>query len=235
MTRYEEKVTRSATGDWWPPIGSPHDPSGAGQHVDVNAIRDRYGLLGIDEGISDPLALFAMWFEEAQEALPQPTAMVLATSAPSMRIMTLKGVVEGGFDFDTHLASQKAEEIAADPRCALLFPWQAIGRQVRLEGVVARLGPAESDFYFERRPRNSKISARATAQSSVIASRSEIVARFAEQAERYPDDVPRPDNWGAYRLRPSKLEFWQARPGLVHDRMVYRRDGDAWTVERITP
>lgn len=203
--------------------------------MDLAALRREYGATGLTEGEPDPFALFHSWLADAVAApVPEPNAMVLATSGLSARTVLLKGLDEG-FVFYTNYDSRKAAELAADPRCALVFPWHAIGRQVRVEGTAARVSREESAAYFASRPRGSQLGAWASPQSAPVSGREELEQRYAEVEERYPDEVPLPPNWGGYRITPSLIEFWQGRSGRLHDRLCYRRTHDGWTVERLGP
>lgn len=187
----------------------------------------------------DPLRQFARWFEEAAAAgVAMPEAMALATATadgrPSVRMVLLKGVDERGFSFYTGYESRKGRELAENPRAALLFHWP--GRQVRIEGPVERVTADESDAYFASRPRGSRLSAIASRQSEVVSSREELEGRVAELEERFAGaEPPRPDRWGGFRLVPETFELWQHRDDRLHDRLRYRRDGDAWLVERLSP
>jgi pyridoxamine 5'-phosphate oxidase len=190
---------------------------------------------------SDPLEQFRRWYTEAGEAgVKAPQAMALATAtadgAPSVRMVLLKGADERGFVFFTGYVSRKAAELAANPPAALLFHWGALGRQVRIEGRVARVAGQESDAYFATRPRGAQLAAAASQQSSVLRDRAEIDDRVAELA-REPEgsNVRRPDHWGGYRLVPDTYEFWQHRDDRLHDRLRYRRANGAWVVERLSP
>jgi pyridoxamine 5'-phosphate oxidase len=185
---------------------------------------------------ADPLEQFHAWFEEARGAVETPEIMALATSGPSVRMVLLKGADEQGFTFYTGYVSRKAAELERDPRAALLFHWAPLGRQVRVEGPVERVPAAESDAYFASRPRGAQLAASASRQSSVLEDRDELEARVAELQREYEGrDVPRPEHWGGYRLRPESYEFWQHRDDRMHDRFRYRRDGDGWVVERLSP
>ena len=190
---------------------------------------------------ADPVVQFARWFDDAEAAgVRAPNAMAIATAtpegAPSVRMVLLKGHGEDGFVFFTGYLSRKAGELDANPRAALLFYWDPLGRQVRVEGTVERVDATESDEYFALRPRGAQLAASASRQSSVLRDREEIDARVAELAREHEgEDVPRPEHWGGYRLRPDAYEFWQHRESRAHDRLRYRRDAGAWTMERLSP
>jgi pyridoxamine 5'-phosphate oxidase len=174
----------------------------------------------------------------AREAA-DPTAVALATvgasGAPSLRVVLLKGTDERGFTFFTNYGSRKARELDAEPRAALCFHWPSIGVQVRAEGATERLGAGESDAYFATRPRDTQLGAWASRQSEPLASRGELLARVAEAGRRFPGAVPRPPFWGGYRLVPSRVEFWQADAARLHERTLYERTGEAWTVQLLFP
>lgn len=211
----------------------------------VAAWRREYiaGGLAEDDVPGDPYALFATWIEQAGTAgLYEPNGMVVCTvgsgGLPSSRMVLLKGFDQGGFVFYTNYESRKARELADNPRCALLFPWHPLERQVRVEGVAARLDASASDRYFATRPRGAQLGAWASPQSRVIAGRDELDAAYRAMAERYPSQVPRPAHWGGFRVRPEAVEFWQGRPGRMHDRLRYRRADTArtgWVLERLAP
>jgi pyridoxamine 5'-phosphate oxidase len=189
----------------------------------------------------DPLRQFRRWFTEAEEAgLKAPQAMALATSTvegkPSVRMVLLKGADEGGFVFFTGYVSRKAGELDANPHAALLFYWDELGRQVRIEGRVERVAGQESDAYFATRPREAQLAAAASRQSAVIRDRAAIDERVAELAREHAgSDVRRPDHWGGYRVVPETYEFWQHRDDRLHDRLRYRRDNGGWMIERLSP
>ena len=187
----------------------------------------------------DPLRQFAAWFEEAGAAgVRAPEAMALATATsdgrPSVRMVLLKGFDERGFVFFTGYESRKGAELAANPRAALLFHWDALGRQVRIEGPVERVSEGEADAYFRSRPRGAQISATVSPQGRVVESRAGLEALAAE-LEAGGDDIPRPPTWGGFRVRPETYELWQHRANRLHDRLRYRRNGGGWTIERLAP
>jgi pyridoxamine 5'-phosphate oxidase len=188
----------------------------------------------------DPLRQFAAWYTQAADALDAPEAVVLATAAssgaPSARMVLLKGFDQRGFVFYTNYFSRKGHEIAGNPRAAMLFHWAPLGRQVRIEGAVHRIDAAESDAYFKTRAVGSRLSAAASPQSRPVASRDVLEAAVAELASRHPGGaVPRPDEWGGLRLVASRFEFWQHGDDRLHDRFSYRREGEAWAIERLGP
>ena len=212
--------------------------------MDVSGLREEYGRGGLDlpDLADDPIEMFERWLRQAVEAgVHEPNAMVLSTATPeggpSSRMVLLKGVGSDGFVFYTNHASRKGAELAANPRCALLFPWHPLERQVRIEGVAAVLPDDEVEAYFRSRPRGAQLGAWASDQSRPVASRSALAASYAWVQERFGDDgpVPVPPEWGGYRVRPEVVEFWQGRPSRMHDRLVYRRDDDGWTTERLAP
>jgi pyridoxamine-phosphate oxidase len=204
-------------------------------------VNDRAGELHRRDLDPDPLNQFRRWFEEASAAgVRVPEAMALATStasgAPSVRMVLLKGADEDGFSFYTGYVSRKAAELDANPRAALLFYWDPLGRQVRIEGTVERVPQQESDSYFATRARGSQIAATASGQSSVLAGREELDSRVAAVEHEYADrEVPRPEHWGGYRLVPDAYEFWQHRDNRLHDRLRYRHGDAGWTIERLSP
>jgi pyridoxamine 5'-phosphate oxidase len=187
----------------------------------------------------DPLRQFAAWFDEAGHAgIRAPESMAAATATldgrPSVRMVLLKGFDERGFVFFTNYASRKGGELAENPRAALLFYWDPLGRQVRIEGPVDRVPEGESEAYFRSRPHGAQISASASPQSQVIEGRVSLEARVAA-LEAGGGDIQRPPDWGGFRVAPEIYEFWQHRANRLHDRLRYRREGDRWVVERLAP
>lgn len=216
----------------------------SGATRDVASWRREYedrGLAEDDLG-DDPVVAFGGWLAAASEAgLHEPNAMVVATAdasgVPSARLVLLKAIDERGFTFYTNYDSPKATQLAANPACALLFPWHPLERQVRIDGVAARVSPTESDGYFRTRPRASQIGAWASPQSSVVPDRDYLLDRYAAHSDRFAGvDVPRPASWGGVRVRPHRIEFWQGRPGRLHDRIRFDRVDEAtWLRERLAP
>lgn len=191
--------------------------------------------------LRDPLALFEIWFADAARTEPNdPNGMALATStpggAPSVRMVLLKGHDPRGFVFYTNQQSRKGGELAANPHAALLFHWKSLRRQVRIEGAVAPVSDTEADTYFHSRPRISRLGAGASDQSRPLSSRAELERRLAEMDARYPGDtVPRPPHWSGFRVAPERIEFWQDMPFRLHDRRVYTKAGEGWTVGALYP
>ncbi|MGA3038805.1 MAG: pyridoxamine 5'-phosphate oxidase [Vulcanimicrobiaceae bacterium] len=188
----------------------------------------------------DPFEEFGTWFERAQTSgFAEPNAMSLATAdanaRPSVRTILLRGWDRRGFTFYTNYESAKGSDLAANPRAALLFFWDKLSRQIRIEGSVEKITPAESDAYFQSRPRGHRLGAWVSAQSRPIRGREELEERQREIEARYPGDVPRPPYWGGYRVHPERFEFWEGRPNRLHDRFVYRRDGELWVFEQLAP
>ena len=190
----------------------------------------------------DPLRQFTRWFEDARgTALPAPEALALATATPegrpSVRMVLLKSADERGFTFHTNYESRKGDELTANPHAALLFHWQPLGRQVRVEGRVERVPSEESEAYFRTRPLGSRLAAWASPQSRPLADRAELEQLYAEAQERFGEDVPLPPTWGGFRVVADAYEFWQHGDDRLHDRVRYERgrDGDGWSKARLAP
>lgn len=210
---------------------------------DIDQVRVEFEATGLRRADvdPDPFVQFARWFDHAREVgLYQPEAFALATSppegTPSVRLVLLRGFDERGFVFYTNHDSRKGDELHANARGGLVFPWQQLARQVRATGAVVPVDPAESDAYFSTRPRGSQISAWASPQSEVVRDRADLDARRDEQEARWRDrDVDRPPQWGGFRLIPDEFEFWQGRRDRFHDRLRYRPVAGGWRIERLAP
>jgi pyridoxamine 5'-phosphate oxidase len=198
------------------------------------------GLTELQAG-PDPIALFGHWFEAAKRAgvfLPESMALATATrdGAPSVRMVLLKGYDARGFVFFTNYDSRKADELAANPRAALVLHWHVLERQIRIEGPVERITHDESFAYFRTRARGSRIGAWASEQSRPLASRAELEARVREYDRKFSgEDVPLPDFWGGYRVVPERIEFWQGKANRLHDRLLYAKTDGGWSVTRLYP
>jgi pyridoxamine 5'-phosphate oxidase len=212
---------------------------------DVADWRREYADRGLTEAElgDDPILAFEVWLDAAHTAgLHEPNAMVVSSvdesGAPTSRMVLLKTVDPRGFVFYTNLHSAKAADLLARPACALLFPWHPLERQVRIAGACELVADAEADDYFASRPRGSQLGAWASPQSEPVAGRDELDARYAAALERFAgvDIVPRPPHWGGFLVRPCRIEFWQGRPGRMHDRIRFNRtDDDTWATERLAP
>ena len=211
--------------------------------MDIKALRREYASRSLDESsiASDPLQQFRTWFSEAARSeILDVNAMALATvsaaGVPSVRTVLLKDIDARGLVFFTHYTSPKGQDLAANSNAALLFYWAPLERQVRVNGQVERVVAAESDAYFASRPRDSQIAAWAAHQSTELSDRAALEARYDELSVKYEgQDVPRPPDWGGYRVIPSRMEFWQGRPKRLHDRIVYVKHEDRWIRARLAP
>jgi pyridoxamine 5'-phosphate oxidase len=190
---------------------------------------------------SDPIAQFRLWFEEARASgIPEPNAMTLGTADQSglvsCRTVLLKAFDERGFVFFTNYGSRKAQQIAENPRAALLFPWVTLARQIEIAGPVEKISPAESLAYFMSRPMGSRLGAWVSDQSQVISSRNILLAKFAELKMKFADgEIPKPDFWGGYRVIPQSMEFWQGGGDGLHDRFLYTQKNRTWSHVRLSP
>jgi pyridoxamine 5'-phosphate oxidase len=211
--------------------------------ADLSTIRFEYARAGLHERDvhPSPLAQLDTWLAEAIAAShPEPTAMTLATATkdgePSARVVLLKALDDRGLVFFTSYASDKGQQLEANPRaCASLF-WVLLERQVRVIGAVTKIPREESEEYFRARPRESQLGAWASRQSSVLAGREELEARLADARARFGEgEVPCPPTWGGYRLVPDRVELWQGRPSRLHDRLRYTRTAEGWRIERLSP
>ncbi|MFK7905193.1 MAG: pyridoxamine 5'-phosphate oxidase [Chitinophagales bacterium] len=203
----------------------------------------RFNTLSEKEAKTNPFEQFNTWFEEALDSeIREPNAMTIATVSsdghPSARIVLLKGYSEEGFIFYTNYESRKGKELAKNPYIAILFFWDILERQIRIEGKIERLSTEVSDNYFNKRPKSSRIGALASPQSQVIADRNIIEENMQELSKKYEDTefIPRPGHWGGYIVVPSMIEFWQGRQSRLHDRLQYSllEDG-SWKMERLAP
>jgi pyridoxamine 5'-phosphate oxidase len=206
-------------------------------------LRKSYERAELDESASraDPLQQFDQWLKEAiASALPEPNAMTLATVAsnlrPSTRVVLIKGYDAQGITWYTNYESRKGQELAGNPFAALQFHWVELERVVRIEGVVEKVSPLESDAYFHTRPLDSRLGAWASPQSEVISGRGVLVANAAKYAAQFLLPPPRPPHWGGYRLKPDNWQFWQGRKSRLHDRLRYTLQADGqWVRERLAP
>lgn len=191
--------------------------------------------------LPNPIDQFTTWFNEYKSsAKHDPNAMVLSTvgtnNRPSSRVVLLKGISKGGFEFYTNYQSHKAHDIGVNNLVSLVFFWPELERQVRVEGKAERLSAAESDTYFKERPRGSQIGAWTSPQSQVVLNRQMLEERMAEMEKKFEGDIDRPDNWGGYRIVPDSVEFWQGRSNRLHDRLIYIKGAKkSWELKRLAP
>ena len=205
--------------------------------------REEYmaGELTVDSTAADPVEQFKIWYGEYEEMqTADSNAMTLSTVSedgqPHSRVVLLKGIDEGGFEFYTNYNSDKGKELSVNPKASLNFFWPQLERQIRIEGEVLRLPPEESEAYFKSRPYGSQIGAWVSPQSDEIPGREYLQERVEELQRKYPAEVPRPEHWGGYRLMPALFEFWQGRPSRLHDRIRYeQKEGGKWRKARLAP
>lgn len=213
------------------------------EHPSIANIRKVYkkGSLDKSEVAPDPITQFDKWWKEAIASnIDEVNAMTLATcdenGIPSARIVLLKGIHDDGFVFFTNYTSHKAKDMEKDAHVALVFFWKELERQVRVEGYIEKTSDQESETYFKSRPRESQIGAWVSHQSSVVPSRSFLEERKASLEEEFSGkEIPRPAFWGGYVVHPQRVEFWQGRPGRLHDRIFYTKEEDSWIIERLAP
>lgn len=211
---------------------------------EIDKIRRDYIARSLNEADlhKDPIQMFLKWFDEAgQSGALDVNAMTLATvdenGKPSTRIVLLKGVENDSFVFFTNYSSRKGHHLAVNPNVSMCFFWPELERQVRIDGICEKIESAESERYFRSRPYESQIGAWASAQSSIISSRSELENNFKKLIQQYPtpETIPFPDFWGGYRVNPSEIEFWQGRSSRLHDRFLYKKQNLIWTINRMSP
>ncbi len=206
-------------------------------------LREEYEAGGLVEGemADDPFMQFDLWYSGVLAAgIHEPNAFVLATvdadGTPSARAVLMKDMSGDGLVFYTGMNSRKSKAMRASPKAAATFVWTTLHRQIRMEGEVSEVDPETADAYFATRPRGAQIAAHASNQSELVARREELDARFTQLAAEFgDDDVPRPESWGGWRLRPTVFEFWQGRPNRFHDRIRYRLEEETWIKERLAP
>ncbi len=215
--------------------------------MSIEQMRKTYSMSGLSQKDvnPDPLVQFQLWFEQARQPdLPdwmEVNAMTLSTADPrgqvTSRVVLLKGLESGKLLFYTNYESTKAQQMQANPRVSLCFLWPHLQRQVRVEGRVSKTDRVQSENYFRTRPRDSQLGAHVSRQSSQVESREVLEQRFAELEATYVDqEVPCPEDWGGYEVEASQFEFWQGRPGRLHDRLCYRRgDHGDWKIFRLAP
>ena len=212
--------------------------------VDALSRHTDYGEISLEEGSlsSDPMMQVERWLEEADDqGVYEPNAMVISTidpdGAPTSRTVLCRGVSEHGITFFTDYTSQKGRALAVHPEVAVVFPWYTLHRQIKIRGVVEKVSEADSDAYFDTRPRDSRIGAWASDQSQPIDSREALEEKVAEATRRFDgvEQVPRPEKWGGYLIRPTSIEFWAGRRSRLHDRVRFVKRADGWEIERLQP
>ncbi len=210
--------------------------------IDLSKLKAQFSSSGIAKGElnANPFIQFELWMQQASAAeLTLPNAMSLAThnaAEISIRTVLLKSFDEQGFVFFTNYNSKKSKQIEDNPQAALLFSWLNLERQVKISGTVEKVSAVESIKYFASRPKNSQLSAWASAQSSKLSSRQTLLSQFASMKAKFnKGEVPLPDFWGGYRVVPHSIEFWQGRENRLHDRFIYQKQQDNWVISRLAP
>ncbi|MBJ59332.1 MAG: pyridoxamine 5'-phosphate oxidase [Flavobacteriales bacterium] len=195
--------------------------------------------LNVEDLAEEPVTLFKKWLSQAISYSNDANAFVLSTvnsyGLPSSRVLLLRDVTEKGFSFFTNYSSRKSQEIEVNPNVCMNFFWPEMERQVRINGSINRLSEKESDDYFNSRPYESKIGAWSSPQSQLIKSREVLEKKIKEIKKKYPNEVPRPENWGGYFIIPNEIEFWQGRASRLHDRFLYKKEGKSWMINRLAP
>ncbi|HMR18777.1 MAG TPA: pyridoxamine 5'-phosphate oxidase [Sphingobacterium sp.] len=214
------------------------------EYKDIAAIREDYAMSSLNEDDIDPnpFRQFMIWFDQARESnVMEPNAMVLSTISsegfPSSRVVLLKDIKTEGLSFFTNYDSQKGQDLLANSKTSLLFFWAELQRQVRIEGLAEKLPMEDSDEYFASRPRGSQIGAWSSPQSRIIENRHTLETAVQKTDQRFAagSHVPRPDFWGGYVIKPLRFEFWQGRSSRLHDRILFRKEGSVWTINRLAP
>ena len=195
--------------------------------------------LNVKDLTEEPITLFQQWLSQAITYSNDANAFVLSTvnsnAVPSSRVLLLRDATEKGFSFFTNYSSRKSQEIEVNPNVCMNFFWPEMERQVRINGSISRLSEQESDDYFNSRPYESRIGAWCSPQSQVIESREVLENKIQELKKKFPNEVPRPENWGGYTIVPNEIEFWQGRASRLHDRFLYNKEGKNWTSNRLAP
>lgn len=217
--------------------------SGSEMSIDIAGLRENYTKDGLREQdlLEDPMLQFKQWLEEAVHSkIAEPNAMSLATvsddGSPNVRIVLLKGVGDRSIRFFTNYNSNKGKDLSINPKAAVSFWWPELERQIRMKGSVEKVDRQESDDYFQSRPRESKLGAWASEQSKVVENRDQLKDAFDSAVKRFENkDVPTPENWGGYIINVDEIEFWQGRPGRLHDRILYCHEAGEWNIKRLQP
>jgi pyridoxamine 5'-phosphate oxidase len=212
--------------------------------MDITNLREQYkkGSLSKTDTLSNPITQLEKWVKEAIEAkVPEPNAMCIATISdqgrPSARIVLLKEIDEKGIIFYTNYESRKAQEIATNPNVAVVFNWLELERQIRIEGKATRITEEKSTAYFQSRPHGSQLGAHVSDQSKIIEDRSVLEKKLKQLTEKYKEHqtIEKPKHWGGYHIQIEYIEFWQGRPNRLHDRILYSKSENSWTMDRLSP